>query len=162
MQFDLNNLEDTMFSFLDQFKVLFSGELWDNLLMNVTKNEMFVLMWLYRHDGVNMSSIAEYLNVPLNTATGIVGRMEKKAMVRRVRSEQDKRVVTIEITETGHGQINLIMKEYFKYAGKILGDLTIEEMDILNKLMTKVVSTLQTIGEEEAEPVKKVRKITID
>ncbi len=162
MQFNLNNLEETVFDMMDQFKILFSEELWENILLNCTKNEMFVLMWLYRNDEVNMSSIADYLNVPLNTATGIVSRMEKKGMVKRVRSQEDKRVVTIDMTDQGLAQIDLIMKEYLKYGQKILKDLSLEEMQLLNKLMSKVVDLLQNTGQEEPETQKQIRKIQIN
>lgn len=162
MQFNVNNLEETVFDMMDQFKILFSEELWENILLNCTKNEMFVLMWLYRNEEVNMSSIADYLNVPLNTATGIVSRMEKKGMVKRVRSQADKRVVTIEMTDQGLTQIDLIMKEYLKYGQRILKDLSLEEMQLLNKLMSKVVDLLQHTGQEENEPQKQIRKIQIN
>ncbi len=161
MQFNLNNLEETMFDMIDQIKILFSEDIWENILLNCTKNEMFVLMWLYRNDEVNMSSIAQYLNVPLNTATGIVSRMEKKDMIKRVRSNTDKRVVTIEMTDQGLGQIDLIMREYLKYGQRILKDLSLEEIHLLNKLLTKVVDLLQHAGEEEVQAKKQIRKIQI-
>lgn len=40
-----------------------------------------------------MTEIADYLNVPLNTATGNIGRLEKRGVIKR--DVIDKRVVTI-------------------------------------------------------------------
>ena len=115
MNINFDNLEDTLFEILDQVKVLISQETWENILLNCTKNEMLVLMLMYRSSDVNMSQIAEYLNVPLNTATGIVTRMEKKDMVARVRSAEDKRVVLIVLTEAGQVQINTMMQAGITY-----------------------------------------------
>jgi DNA-binding MarR family transcriptional regulator len=163
LQFNLNNLEENLFDIIDQFKVIFNQELWDNILMNCTKNEMFVLLHLHRQSDVNMSSIAEYLDVPLNTATGIVSRMEKKNMVIRVRSKEDKRVVTIILTEQGKKQVKGSLEEVFRVANQILGDLTTEDLNVLNKLMTKTIHLLQQDYRDEPEENKPIiRKITIE
>ena len=161
MGFDISNLEETMFDFLDRFRILFSQELWENVLLNCTKNELFVLMWLYKNSDVNMSSIAQYLNIPLNTVTGIVGRMEKKELLIRERNETDKRVVTIILTESGRHQINLIMKEVLKYGQGVLAELTQEEISLLNTVIGKVVHVLQNAAETDP-PKKEIRRIIIE
>ena len=81
MKLDINNFENSLFEIFDQVKVLISQDTWENILLNCTKNEIFVLMLMYKGSQVNMSQIADYLGVPLNTATGIVSRMEKKDMI---------------------------------------------------------------------------------
>ena len=88
-------MEQVLFDYMDQIKYLMSADLWGSEVLNCSKNELFVLFLLYRKESVNMTQIAEYLNVPLNTATGIVSRMEKRALLSRTRSLEDKRVVTI-------------------------------------------------------------------
>jgi DNA-binding MarR family transcriptional regulator len=45
--------------------------------------------------------VAFYLNLNSSTVTGIVGRLEKKGLVQRFQSDNDKRVSYISLTETG-------------------------------------------------------------
>lgn len=162
MNLDASNLENMMFEFIDQIKTIMSEEMWENILLNCTKNELFVLMQLYRGSDVNMTQIADYLNVPLNTATGIVSRMEKKHMLQRVRSQSDKRVVTIVLTETGDKQINDILKMFLVYGEKVLGSLTTEELNLSFKLMDKLMNIFKEVSIEEKEEKSKIRKITIE
>lgn len=162
MNIEVNNLENMMFDYIDQFKVLLSTETWENILLNSTKNEMLVLMMLYRGSDVNMSQIAEYLNAPLNTTTGIVSRMEKKEMVRRVRNESDKRVVTIVLTDIGSKQIGDIIGMFLEYGQKVLSALSQEELSILSNVISKVSTILQDTKVTEKTVVKKVRKIVIE
>lgn len=61
-------------------------EIWENILLDCSKNEVFVLLDLLRQGEVTMSELAGYLQVPLNTVTGIITRMEKKQLVERRRS----------------------------------------------------------------------------
>lgn len=162
MKIDFENIEDSLFELLDQVKVLISQELWENILLNCTKNEMLVLMLMYRSSEVNMSQIAEYIGVPLNTATGIVTRMEKKHMLARVRSEEDKRVVLISLTEAGQTQINTMMQAAMTYGQKVLTALSVEEITLLGNVFDKVVKVLSEAAVESPVTVAKVRKITID
>lgn len=162
MDLDFNDLENMLFDYIDQFKVLISQDTWENILLNCTKNEMLVLMLLYRRSEVNMTMIAEYINVPLNTATGIVARMEKKEMVLRERSVDDKRVVTIVLTEIGKTQINSIIKAYMDYGQRIIASLSMDEISLLGSLISKVTAILQEEKMHVAPLSNKVRKITIE
>lgn len=62
-----DNFETMIFEYIDKIKYLLSPEIWGNGLFNCSKNEVFVLL-LYRRSDVNMTQIADYLRVPLNTA----------------------------------------------------------------------------------------------
>ncbi len=162
MKIEANNLEKIMFNYIDQFKVLLSADTWNSILLNSTKNEVLLLLTLYRGKDINMSQIAEYLNAPLNTTTGIVSRMEKKDMVRRVRNESDKRVVTIVLTEKGLKQINDVISIFVEYGKKVLSSLTSEELTILSNVIGKVTEVLQDNSVANKTVAKKVRKIVIE
>jgi DNA-binding MarR family transcriptional regulator len=123
---------------------------------------MLVLLQLYRGADINMSQIAEYLNAPLNTTTGIVSRMEKKKMVQRIRNGNDKRVVTIMLTETGSKQINDIIGMFLTCGEKIISSLSADELGLVGKLISKVMTIVQETPLEEKPEDKKIRKITIE
>ena len=98
MEFDkkgIENITQFVLDYVEEIKELLSSDLWENIFLNCSKNEVFVFWLLYRKNEVNMTEIADYIHVPLNTATGIIGRMEKDGLVVRTRSKEDKRVVNI-------------------------------------------------------------------
>lgn len=162
MKIDINNLEDSIFDLIDQVKVIISQETWENILMNCSKNEMFVLMLLYRKSDVNMTQIAEHLQAPLNTVTGIVGRMEKKDMVRRIRNDQDKRVVTLVLTEFGRNQISEIMSIFLNYAQMVIASLTPEELAMMASVVGKIASLVQKNQVVTPTKEKRIKKIIIE
>ena len=69
-------------NYIEEVKELLSTEIWENIFLDCTKNEVLIFWLLYRKSEVNMSEIAEYIHVPLNTATGVVGRMERTACLK--------------------------------------------------------------------------------
>ena len=48
-----------------------------------------------------MSDLAEALDVSVASATGIVGRMERRGLVERGRTDDDRRVIMVSLTPTG-------------------------------------------------------------
>ena len=104
---DINKMESTVFNYIDEFKVLFFPEQWSDIFLDYSKNEILALLFLYRRKNANMTEIAEYIMAPLNTATGVIGRLEKKLMVERIRSAEDRRIVLITLTEAAHKVIEM-------------------------------------------------------
>jgi DNA-binding MarR family transcriptional regulator len=164
MEQEIHNLEDIIFQYIDKVKLLLSAGTWQNILMDCTKNELFVLLLLFRQSEVNMTQIAEYIGVPLNTATGIVARMEKKEIVLRERSLEDKRIVTISMTTEGKKYIQNIMKEFLHYGQLIMDSFTAEEMQLVFRTVDKGINVLSMDRNrrQEAEQETKVRKIEIE
>ena len=148
-------------SYIEEVKELITSDIWGNLILDCTKNEVLIFWLLYRKGKVNMTEIAEYIHVPLNTATGVVGRMEKSGFVIRSRSEEDKRVVLISFSEKGMTQFKKLFDGIMYYAMKVFGSLTQEEEELFRKMTGKVIEVLKQERKKE-ESVKKVRKITIE
>lgn len=146
---------------VEEIKELLSSDLWNNIFLNCSKNEVLIFWLLFQKGEVNMSEIAEYIHVPLNTATGIVNRLEKNEMILRTRSKEDKRVVLIAFSEKGMAQFQNLMNELFGYGIKIMNALSQEEMDLFFKMLSKVKDVLREEKKEEVAQ-KKVRKITIE
>ena len=124
MKMTSSEMEKELFGFVDEIKDILSPELWGNLLLDCSKNEVLILGLLYRQSEVNMSQIAEYIHTPLNTATGIIARMEKKNLVVRERSVEDRRIVTVKIGEQGKVQMQSMLKEISYYGFQVLDEFS--------------------------------------
>lgn len=160
MQININELENNIYEYVDKIKNVLSADIWQNFLLDCTKNELLILWLLYRQKEVTMTQAAEYISVPLNTATGIVTRMEKRHLLIRERSKEDKRVVTISLDEKGKIQIEKIMSKILLYGKRILENLSSEEIELIVKIMDKVPNILL----EDQETTKnnyKIRRIDI-
>ena len=151
--------------YVEEIKELLSSDIWENIFLNCSKNEVFVFWLLYRRKEVNMTEIADYIHVPLNTATGIVSRMEKDGLLVRERSEEDKRVVNIRFSAQGAAQFEALLAEIMYYGMKVISALSKEETDIFYKMTTKIIEVLKQ-GHKKDETgkstQKRVRKIRID
>lgn len=85
-----------------------------------------------------MKDISEYLGVAVNTVTHIVDNAERKNLVVRERSPQDRRVVHVQLTEIGQsvGDASALAKRELLRA--MLQRLPDSEQEILVRLSRKI------------------------
>jgi DNA-binding MarR family transcriptional regulator len=74
-------------------------------LRAVSHTNLHALMLLENDGPVPMSRLADLLDVSLPNLTGIVGRMEERGLVERLRDGADRRVVLVAPTEAGRAAV---------------------------------------------------------
>lgn len=67
----------------------------------VSAPQLNCLLSLYEKGPLPPSRIARQIMLKSSTLTGVIDRLEVKGLVKRTRSSQDRRVITIELTEAG-------------------------------------------------------------
>ena len=72
-----------------------------NKIYNVSAAQINCLLALHENGPLPPSQIAKYVMVNSSTVTGIIDRLEKKDLVKRLRISQDRRVITVELTKSG-------------------------------------------------------------
>ncbi len=91
-----------------------------------------------------MRELATFLNVAVNSVTSIVDNLEKKGLVRRVRSEEDRRIIRVELTDAGrliHQDALDVNMQLFR---TMLRALSSEEQKIFLLLIRKIVRVGRT------------------
>ena len=68
---------------------------------NISVNDMHIIEAIGTGEPKNMSSVAKLMSVTVGTLTIAINNLVKKGYVSRVRSEEDRRVVLILLTEKG-------------------------------------------------------------
>ena len=82
------------------------------------------VMWRLEESGeLPMSRLADYLDVGLSNATGLVDRMEERGLVVRSRVSDDRRVVLVRLTATGRD---------------ILDEVQIMKRDLMNGILERL------------------------
>lgn len=157
------DLENTVELFIENVKKLFFPEEWFDLDLKFSKFELFAMLLLDKNKEITMTELVEYINSPMSTATGIIDRLVKNGYVLRERSETDRRVVMIRLTENGTKLIRSLKDVIGKYLNMVIEDLTDEEKQLLTKLIFKIINSFQTkLNAERPEPQGEARIKKID
>lgn len=157
-------LEDFIFEFIDKCKLLFFPEKWNNTFLDYSKNEIFALLFVYRKGVTNMSEITQYLGIPLNTTTGIISRIEKRGVVRRERDPDDKRIVTVTITQEGIEFLTDELNYISYYYNRIMDSISEEEKILLLKLISRFLDIVskESPNKANSDINRRLRRIPIE
>ena len=68
---------------------------------DITPSQYALLQCLWTQDGLTPSQLAQALRLDTSSITGILGRLEKKGLIDRVYSQEDRRSVQIHLREEG-------------------------------------------------------------
>jgi DNA-binding MarR family transcriptional regulator len=85
-----------------------------------------------------MRELAEYLLLAGNSVTSVIDNLERKGQVQRVRSEEDRRVVRVELTAAGRDSYDACVGEKLGFMRKMLNALTEDEQEIFLLLIRKM------------------------
>ena len=113
---------------------------------DITNNDMHIIEAIGVEEPRNMSEIARRLSVTVSTLTTNMNGLERKAYIRRERSQKDKRVVHVLLTEKGKKAFYHHRDFHKKMIRAIVKDLNEEELEILYRCLVNINSFLETEG----------------
>lgn len=105
---------------------------------NLSVLETKAVSYIGQCQGCIMREIADYLRVAVSTVTGLVDKLEEKKLVRRERSEEDRRVIKIMLTPKGEEIYRHHLEEFLKLCRGMLRGMTDEEQTLYIELSKKI------------------------
>lgn len=113
---------------------------------DVTTNDMHVIEAIGMDGAKNMTSVARSLDVTTGTLTIAINSLVKKGYVDRVRSEEDRRVVLVSLSEKGQRAYLHHSRFHEQMIDSVVEELTEEEQQILEKALTKLNRFFGSVG----------------
>jgi DNA-binding MarR family transcriptional regulator len=119
----------------------------------LTKEEWKVLMAL--HDSVRSHGwLCQELGVSTGAMTNRLDKLEGRDLIRRAPDPRDRRGVLLQLTETGESQLKDYIDAGARRERELVDDLTVTERQELNRLMSKLLASLQTKNAGKTSPRK--------
>lgn len=138
--FDFDNIIDVL---IENIKKIFSFEEWIELDLKFSKSEIFTMLFLDKRKELTMTELVEYINSPMSTATGIADRLVRSGCIKRERSETDRRVVILTLTEKGSKLVEGLKDMIQGYISMAVEGLTEEEMQFMTNIIFKILNNLR-------------------
>ena len=108
----------------------------------LTLVEVRVLHALKERGPLPITKLTNEIVVTPGAMTGLIDGLEvQKHLVKRIRSNEDRRVVTIKITRNGERDLEKAIVQYKKFVTRILDKLSKKERVVLFDLMQKLSDT---------------------
>jgi len=108
----------------------------------LTLPQMLVLTVLSEEGTMPISRLARYVGSANSTVSGIVDRLEKMKLVERIRSEDDRRVIYVGLTETYRTARKKGEATVSDHLAKQLKQLSAQELDAIRAAMEMLDAAL--------------------
>ena len=161
-----------MYQYDDFFDLIYSNlkglvfpEEWLKLDIELSKQELFVITIIEKYGEITMSQLSDQMNFPMSTATGIIDRLVKKEYIIRGKSETDRRIVTISLTDKGKALMHYIRTSISQYIEKAYDALDEEERKYFFRIIMKITDALKKIEVDKTKDEleqKTIKKIEIE
>jgi DNA-binding MarR family transcriptional regulator len=138
----LTNKEKELMDYLDSIvhRIMLGQE---QFVCMCSKRELRIVDILGKKGPSMMTELAEQAMLSLSTVTGIVDGLVEKSLVRRERSEEDRRVVRVELTEEGTKMHQQSLEFRMKLVHSMLTSLNRNEQDAFIDLFRKIAHRVQ-------------------
>ncbi|QGQ48784.1 MarR family transcriptional regulator [Metabacillus sediminilitoris] len=104
----------------------------------MSRNEFFILKTLYEQGSKKSSDLSKMLNVSASHITAVTDSLIEKEWIQRVRSEQDRRIVNLHLTEEGKNTLQLFEKKKTDFLLQKFNDLSDQEIENFISLLEKL------------------------
>ena len=123
---------------------LITGEFSD-----ITTNDMHIIEAVGLKGHRNMSAVAQQLGITVGTLTITINRLVKKGYVIRQRSEKDKRVVHLALSEKGQRAYAHHQQFFEQLIDGVIEHLSKEELQVLTKALSGLIDYFRQTNEPE-------------
>ena len=104
----------------------------------ITPPQFVALQWLFEHGDMTIGDLSNKMFLAFSTTTDLVDRMEKNSLVKRVRNDQDRRVVRIHLLSEGERVIEEVIDKRRHYLNSVLVDFDEQQVKEFSDLLSKL------------------------
>jgi DNA-binding MarR family transcriptional regulator len=114
----------------------------------ITATQWIVLMYLRDGLAINASDLCSQLRHDSGALTRVIDQLEARGLVQRERSRADRREVQLRLTAAGIQMVASLVPKVVERFNFALRDFSRAEAAELNRLLTKLIGSLDTAGTE--------------
>ncbi|TWG79623.1 DNA-binding MarR family transcriptional regulator [Cupriavidus gilardii J11] len=108
--------------------------------LDITHAQATCLMMLANDRARTVTDLGREMNTDMGSVTRLVSRMEKRGLVKRERSEVDRRIVELSITPAGHAVMQQLPALFCRVLNRRFRDFTPDEIDVLRGMLQRVLA----------------------
>jgi DNA-binding MarR family transcriptional regulator len=123
------------------------SELKDNVKKTgLSGSQLWIMQQIYNFNGISNSELAKNLTLHVSTCSILVNKLIKKGLVEKTRSSTDERRIVLTITSKGKQLMAKAPKSPEGAIPSTLKKLSIEELEELNKVLTKFARKMKVLN----------------
>lgn len=100
--------------------------------VEITPPQFEALQYLRNEENMTIGELSSKMYLACSTVTDLLDRMERNELVKRIKDENDRRIVRILVLQKGHDMIKMVMENRIEYVESILSELDEDIIDAID------------------------------
>lgn len=109
---------------------------------------LFLLMRLHDVEALKITEISEHFSITAGAATGMTDKLEDMGYVMRLRSEEDRRIVQVVLTDEGRKKVQSIKSKMANVMTDIFRNVPQDRICEMSNVLDEIADILQTYTEK--------------
>ncbi|MBF4694813.1 MarR family winged helix-turn-helix transcriptional regulator [Fusibacter ferrireducens] len=97
--------------------------------VDITPPQFEALQYLIYEQNLTIGELSSKMYLACSTVTDLLDRMERNELVKRVKDENDRRIVRIAVLDKGHNLLKSVMETRREYVAEIMAELSEETIN---------------------------------
>ena len=142
---DYQRVNDYLTSIFNNVLVIEEVSLRGSRFKDISIKEMHTIDVIGKFPEATPSKVSKELMVTLGTVTTSLNNLERKGYVERIRSDQDRRVVYLHLTQKGRLVHRLHRRFHKAMVEKIIDGMSSEEIEVMGRGLTNLHQFLEDL-----------------
>lgn len=113
-----------------------------------TPTQFMMLTWLARQNAPTpMRELADAMGISMAGATGVVDRLVHAGLVARERSDQDRRLVLVQLTALGRDRIEGARHQGFLRFRRLTDSISVQDLEALTRILAVILDKVRQDAE---------------
>lgn len=109
----------------------------------LTRVQWIALYFLEKYGNMSQKDLAKKMDIKGSSTARLVDRMERDGYVKRVPDKNDRRAVTLMITDSGKEMLQKLTPVGEQLSQEISKDLSAEEIAVFKKVIQKMIENVE-------------------
>lgn len=114
----------------------------------ITSPQFIALQWLIEEGNLTIGELSQKNGLAFSTTTDLVDRMEKNNLVKRIKDENDRRVVRIHVLDKGRNIIKEVIHKRQDFLGDVLETFSPSQVGELSELLKNLQKQMKIINDK--------------
>jgi DNA-binding MarR family transcriptional regulator len=111
----------------------------------VTRIQWIALYYLGLYGEISQCELSNMMNVKDSSVGRLLDRMERDGLVERVRSQEDRRIVLVQLSEKGKAYREELIPLGVAFNNDLVEGISEKDLEVFENVLTKMVTNAQNI-----------------
>jgi len=109
---------------------------------DITRIQWIALYYIYDQEGLSQRELGNLMCIKDSSVGRLVSRLERDGLIKRIKSEKDKRLINVELTPEGKSRFEEVLPLGEKFNETLTSGVSEDDLKVFNSVLKKMLGNV--------------------